>query len=312
MEERKLYFAKINLNSVKIYECYEKKGMLNSILDRIFINIKDGITYEKSNFFKLNDNTEKEYNSSYELAGINKFNGDTTDVLVGGVIKSSSLLVNNIDKEGKDIKKEVEYKEMIKFCFYPRKEIVAFYKRARFGYVEFCEAFQELINESMKNEKNKILFKVTLKREGIDIENIKRKLLKLGSIQSLKIDIMPPNPNSKLLKNMEEDVEEELKEMKEANVTTKSVIFESNSTSGINTKSKIVTNALHEIECVHSKLSVEESISNGYINIKAIDMYGRTHSTQDKNPMKYTIEQIPEGDYDFALICKYWINKILN
>lgn len=302
---RTLYFAKININDERIFDIYKGNINKNQILDKMFIKIKDGIQYENKQTKKLDDGTIKEYDSKYTLSYINKLSEDVTDVMVGAIIKESKIFLKEINKKNGEVEwRAVPYEEIVRFCLYPRKECVAFYRANRFGYVEFYKVFEELLNKCFKDEKEKSNFKVTLLHKGININSLKNELNKIKNIESLKFEIIPPNVDDELLDEIEKDAEKELDEMSKGNITNKSIVFQSKSKEGLNIKARLIEKEIERAGKIHSKLSDEEAFHKGYVSVEARASNGRTYSTKDAEPIKYTIPDNIDGDNEFAKECR--------
>ena len=303
--DRTLYFAKVNINDTRIYDIYKGKKSKNDIMDDIFINIQNGVGYTKNSICKLENGEENEINTSYIISSINKLEGNVKDVLVGAVIKQSGLYLKEINKTSGEIKWRLEpYGEIIRFCLYPRKERISFYTASRFGYKEFCEAFEGLLNKFMNKDKTKHNFRISLIREGIDLNSLKQQLNKIKNIELLRLEIIPPNVDDSLLKEIEKNAEKELNEMEEGNITNKSIVFQSKSEEGINTNSSLITRELDKIEKIHTKLSTEEATRKGYVLVEVTADNGRTYSTNNTTPIKYIMNGELDGDVDFADTCR--------
>ncbi|AGF54767.1 hypothetical protein HMT_3 [Clostridium phage HM T] len=307
-----LYFSKVSINSSKIYEIYDGVETPQNVMKKLFSDMKNGKNYKNVITRILNGDTRvEEYN--FYLTGINKFDNDPSDVLVGAVIKTSKIFINNIDKEtGKKKTKAFDSDELSGFCFYPTKEIVCFYTTNRFGYKEFCNAFEGLLNScSMDDSQNGEYFKVKLLTNGVSLDNIKDDLKRLRNIETIRINIIPPNPNGDLLKAIREDAEERLKDMGMGRISEKSILFKSRDLRGLNSESKEISEELDKMSAIHTKLSTEESTSNGYVEVEAVSMDGTVYNTNNTKIIKYRMPDTIVGDKMFADYCKSLILKII-
>ncbi|MDB2115669.1 hypothetical protein [Clostridium paraputrificum] len=308
---KKLYYGKINLNS-HIFEVYDKKNSLENIGNIIMLNFNEDLTYERDDLLFTDENGKNiSYTAEYKVNYINKMIEDKC--IVGTIIKKSDLLANDINEETGEIKKvAVPNKEIIKFFYDVDKEIVCFTRTGRFGFIEFCTAFENLLNKCMSFDEQKYVFSVPLLREGIDINGIKDSLANLRRIEELEIKITPPNPDSNLLGEIEDNSEEVIGSMKLGNITSKSILFTSKAPMGLNIQSKEIQDSITMAENLHSKLSVKESTKKSYIEIDAKDKSGRVFSTKNTKPVTNYINEKLTGDYEFATVCKQLVRNIFN
>lgn len=307
-----LYFSKVNLNS-HIYNAYNKKSELNKILTLLYTKINDNIIYEKE--ITGFDTDGNEFNSlvTYKFYSIEKFDKDLNYTITGRIIKKMNIFINNLNEDtGEVVKTPVEHSEVIDFYFDVFKEIVCFHTTNRFGYVEFNDIFKELINLSMSDDPEKYYFDVSLWRQGLNLSDIRKQLIKLGKIETLKIDIIPPNPDDDLLDNIQNNGEEFLEKYKNGNVTHRSILFTSKAPEGLNLDADIIDNELQSIENIHSSLTSEEATRNGYVSLDAISKHGRTYTTEDSKPIKDKLDSKPSNLREFALACKNKVNAILS
>lgn len=307
----KLYFSKVNLNS-HILETYDTPKKLKSILNRLYININDDITYEKEEIERNEDGEINSRTIKYKMTRIEKYGKEFNDTIIGSILRESTLYVNqSFDESTGELRKApVPNSEVIDFFFDVKKEVVVFHTTQRFGYKDFNEAFQNLINRAMITEE--IYFEVYLLRTGISLENIRQKLKKLGRLESLKIDIIPPNPNDDLLNDIHQNGEKYLDSAKQGNVTHKSILYTSKSPAGLKLDAPIIENELNIVQSLHSSLSEEESIQKGYIIVEAVSKNGRSYTTKENNPIKDTLEEKPPGRYNLALVLKKKLEDVFN
>jgi len=304
-----LYFSKININS-HILEVYEDKKKRDEILKLVFLNLKEGISYKKENLKYIENGETYTYNADYKLNKIIKMNDNT---IVGNVIKTSYLFANKINEETGEVTKiPIENSEMIEFFFDVYKEVIVYYRTNRFGYTEFPEAFKEFINICMSSKQEEYNFEVSVLREGLKVEDIEKELKRIGRLETLKIEIIPPNPDDELLDGIQENGEEFITGVKEGNVTYTSTAFESKDSRGLNLDAKIIKKELNKINNIHSKLTDEKATRNGYVTVEATNKNGRFYSTNNSKPIKDKLEVKPSTITEYAVLCKQKIVSLIN
>lgn len=303
-----LYFSHINVNS-HIHNVYEGTEELNSILKSLFLNIKEDSTYTQTENKHDENGEEYIYEAYFRFNLIEKFDDYT---IVGNVIKTSNLFINEVDERTGDIKKiPVENSEVIPFYFDVLNEIVAFYTRNRFGYKIFNSAFKQLLNKCMSTKKVKFNCEVTPVKKGLSVNELQTQLKRIGKLEMLKIEIIPPNPDDDLLDAIQQNGEEFINDIKSGNVTQKSTIFTSTAPGGLNIDAKIIKKELEKMDKIHSRLSGETAIKKGYVTVEATNTNGRTYSTNDNKPTKYKLSEKPKSLEAFAAVCKQKISAVL-
>lgn len=302
-----LYFSKININShiIEIYEeksAHEAQEARKAILKKLYLNIKEDTDYTQKELRKDENGEEFLYEAHFKFNLIEKSNDYT---ITGNIIKKSYLFVNEVNEKTGEIKKiPVENSEVIPFYFDVYREIVAFYTRNRFGYKVFDYAFKELLNKSMSNEDEEFNFEVSIYKQGLSVDAIQSQLKQIGKLETLKIEIIPPNPDDDLLDAIQQNGEEFLNDIKRGNVTQRSTIFTSTAPAGLNIDAKIIKQELQKLDQIHSKLSSEEATKKGYATVEATNKSGRTFSTNNNKPIKYKLDKKPKNLKEFAQICK--------
>lgn len=293
MSTQKLYFLKINLNS-EIYDLYNgrinKEDVCNDILRRFS---------EKNEFIKEEISPEgKRRETKFEF--INTIKDEKEKIIYGEVLKQAKIKTKRYDKKTrKFICKRIDTNEVVKFYYDIRKETVVYNIANRFGYTEFCAAFEGLINKSFHCDGK---FKVAVYREGVNIDEIKNKLLSLGCIRLLKINFIPPNPRDELLEAIEKNGEKRLNELKEANVTERSVIFKSINSKGLNINSSMLNKELTNAVDIHSDMLSGEAVKKGYVTVQAEEGSGRTYTTEDNRPLTVDINKKSVEDINLFII----------
>ena len=300
-----LYFAKININDANIFRIYNNTISINEIMEKLFDGIDNGITFNRKIRYKKNGQEHIE-EQDFIFTSINKYSEEEPKVLVGNIVKTSKIYINKVNKTtGEKFTTPVDNDEIVKFCFCPAEEIVAFYCANRFGYKTFCSAFEGLlckVSEISGDETE--YFKVSLLNNGTSLENIKNELKKMKNIETLRISIIPPNPNKELLTAIKENGEKRLENLQEGRIAEKSILFKSRDKRGLNSEAKEIVNELDAISEIHSHLTVEESTSKGYVEVEAKSKDGRIYNTNKSKIIKDKMPDDIVSDKAFSKYCR--------
>lgn len=184
----KLYLAKVNLNS-NIFSVYDNKIDIDDVLKTLFENINQKEVYETSYKTTHTDSSGniKRYRkvSTYSFAELKK-----DDMIITGQVLRKYTKPKDVynEKENKVITEYGEDSVGIRFYFDVRREMVTFCERQCFGYNQFTTAFNQLINECVKNYD----FETFLQKDSNQLEE---KLKELHKVTRLKAVLIPPNPN---------------------------------------------------------------------------------------------------------------------
>lgn len=277
------YYAKLNLES-HILQVYDERKILKNILDELVINLVDDLSFTKELEYIDDDGNNHKNEIKYKLGSIQKLDEKYDYSIVGYIYKKSIVYLKDINENTGEITTRAEDNtEVITFYLDIYREMVVFYTTQRFGYNEFCEALQGIINSSFK--KTKYIFSVELYRDSININNIKEELRKLGKISEIKIDIKAPNPDSKVLEDLEEGGSRLIETYKEGNITGRSIILTSKAPKGLILDSEVVNEEFDKINKIHHKLSADEAIQKGYVHVNA-KTEKKEYSTRETSPLK--------------------------
>ena len=308
---RTLYFGKVNIS--KVYEIYKDEMTIEQVMNKLFICIKDKVEVEKVIEKSKEGDTIVETHK-FSFSSINKLNNIPKEGLVGAIIKSHQIYVNQIDKNT-GVKKviPVDNDEIIEFFFSPYEETIAFYTSHKFGYLQICEAFEMLINKCSKVQFGQLKdsFKVSMRTNGVSMNEIKKDLANLGPIKELTIRIIPPNPISKVMQALKENTEEKIKNFEQGRVTEEISIFRSEYVGGLDTATKEIGDKLDNVIGFHTKISDEELTGNGYVNVKATPISGEQYNTDTNRVIKVTTDDTETiGDVNFANKCRGYVKKL--
>lgn len=284
-----LYYAKVNLNSSHIFEVYDEKIDIKEILRKLYNSIQNNVEHTRI------DTVEgiETYRATYLFDNVEKSIDNIS--IYGRLIKKSNIYANQRDEKNKPVKVAVPNEENIQFYFDVMKEAIVFNTTQRFGYNEFIEAMQILLSASINKiygyEDEYYNFNVSLKRSNLNMDTLEKELEDLKNIESLRIDVIPPNPDDEVLQQIQRNGEAKLEDLKEGNLTYKSTFLQSKSGTGIVLNSNIVKKELEDAIYIHSKISADKCLENGYVQVEATSKDGYTYSTKDRQPIKSTIEK---------------------
>ena len=225
----------------------------------------------------------------------------------GWIYKESLLHYKTLENNKELTPRSVKNTEAIRFYFDLEHEIIGYSKKPRFGYKEFMEAFVNILNDGLKTGELPLFFTISQCTKGLDLADIKKGLKGIHQIKELQINIQPPNPNRKLLEELQSLGEGELANMKTANVTQMSILFSSSGDSGLNLDADLIDGELDKLQGIHNKLTVEEATKNGYVRVNATSKTGRRFSSEDKLPFRKVISSPGE----FIEACKDAILELL-
>ena len=305
MADRNLYFAKVNLNS-HIYEVYDGNVDLSDVGNKIMSNINENIRF----IDKVSYDGDVVYTAKYEFYNIEK--NIEKKIIYGSILKKADIFINQINKATNETKKiAVPNDEIIKFYYDIDNETIIFHTTQRYGYIQFCKSFEGLLNECMKDA-GEYKFNVSLRRENYSITDMRKKLSEVRGINYLKINVIPPNPNEKILDNLKRNGEKLRQEYKEGNLTGICTIFSSNTSKGMDINVKPVKDGLDFAAYLDTELEENEGVSKGYTEIEARTQNGSTYSTKDSSPISVAVDENSLADIlVFQQVCAMKMTKFI-
>ena len=302
-----LYFSKVNLSSVKLFEMYQEEKKFEEMRKSILSYLKSETTYRVEKFYKDNQGEIHPVTTNYRLV-----TGMKTDDYISGVIYKTTTLYY---KKMNDITSEVESHsiptiEDVSFYFDVNREIVGFHTRNRFGYKEFNDAFAGIINMCMAQNSLPLVFSVELYNEGLEINEINAELKNIDNIKKLEFRFKLPNPSDdNMIRKLEKGLTDTAEQLEEANANSMSVIFDSDGGIGLNIDSSEIQNNLKKVGNLTAGVSGKEAIKNGYVRIIATAKDGKIYTTDDRKPIKREISD--ESGETFIKACRDTIQNII-
>lgn len=298
-----LYFSKLNLVSGEIFEAYEDASVLPKILSVMASELRSNSYYVKTQIVDLGNGETEVSKVEYKLSVIDK----TDTSIEGRIYKSSKLHFNILDEMTEElIPRSTPNSECIRFYIDIFNEIIVFHTTNRFGYREFNEALENIINDCMQKAEKDFLFTVDLRTEGIAISDFRQKIKEIGNIKELRFKMQPPNPDTPLRKRILENGEVAIDDMIKANITGMNAIFTSKSSFGLNLESPIIDNNLSKAEAIDQFIGDNQATARGYVTVEALARNGKRYTTADAKPKKFEVDDLKE----FVDKCKRAINSI--
>lgn len=297
-----VYFGKVNLNSDHIYRVYSDDLKIKQIMLEVLINFKDGMQHFEEYTYIGEDGEIHNNTIEYSV-----YLREKTDTYIRGRLDKKSRLFY---KEKNPITRELENKSItntdaIEFYFDVFNEMVGYNTSIRFGHKKFLKIFAEILNEEMKSAGKDYTFTVNRYTSGIDIVDLYKELKRIDGIQRLSFTFKPVNPDTEILKSIHDNGKDRLEDFEEANLSSKSILLTSSSKLGLNIDSKIVREALDEVDNLQRDVSAKKAIKNGYAKVEVTGRDGITRSTEDVAPVRRKIRNLSE----FVKACEDVIRK---
>lgn len=284
-----LYCSKLNLTSDHIFDVYQNEELLYKILNILLGDICPDVTYEKDDSFLNEDGCLISRSIRYKLSIREK-----TDTFVDGYLcKDSEIYYKTFNEDTKElVKHSMPYTEAVRFYFDVYKETIVFHTANRLGYQEFNEAMTGVLNKILETQKREFRFEVVLRTEGLNITQIEKELRKINNIYELQFKFQPPNPDSDTLKRMQENGENFINTMEDANATKVSMVFSSKGGKGLNLDSDMIVKNLENIQGMNYVTGDGVAVSKGYVSVEAVDAHGKKYTTADSKPIKTVINSL--------------------
>lgn len=299
-----LYCSKINLISQELYQAYQNEDVLPKVLATLLGDLSPDVVYEEINKFD-NENGEIVVSTiNYKLSISEK----TSDYVYGHLCKDSTLYYKTFNEKTKMSEtKSTPYTESVQFYFDVFNELIVFHTASRLGYREFNNAIEGIINKTLEENNRDFRFSVSLRTEGMEIQEIEEELKRINNIYELRFRFQPPNPDSDTLNRIRENGERLLDTMEDANVTRISHVFETKGGRGLNIDSELIKENIDNIKNMSSVTGEKNAVGKGYIVVEAVDAHGKKYTTDEEKPFKVEVKSLDH----FIRDCKRLISGIL-
>lgn len=298
-----VYFSKINLDSVELLQMYKSKELLLEMKKTVASFLKSGIVHEVEQIYKDENGETHLVKTKYRISI-----GTKTDEYISGVLyKTTHIYYKTLDElTGKTESHIQPTVEDVRFYYDISREIIGFHTRNRFGYQEFNEAFQGILNSCMIENGLDYRFSLSLCTEGLAIEEIKKKLKKIKNIKKLEFLYKLPNPaDDYMLENLNDELTDMVGELKDSNANTMNVVFDSNGNvkgTGLNLDSQEIQKNFDRVARFTKGISSNMATKNGYIRIQATGKDGKKYTTDEEKPIKREIND--DSEDNFFLACR--------
>lgn len=288
-----LYFAKLNLVSGDVFDLYNDPKQKDDISFALYEAVKSNAHWSKENIFF--DDAGEPHSTTIEYS-IHILRADETVTNIEGLLyKKSRLYYKTLDNTTNTLVQNfTENTEGNRFTIDLNHGFVGYNTSARFGYKEFVEAFENIINLAEENLEYDYRYRMSLCVSGINLEQIKEELHNIGSIKELRIRMQPPNPSDQVLDSLQKRCDGVVKDLRDANVTEVDLFYSTKGRSGIDLKASLINERIEDIQGLYSGLSVEESTQKGYVSVEATSTTGRKYASGESKPIKRIIEDVGE------------------
>jgi len=243
----------------------KKEQTIEPILNELFYSFKSGTIYEEHLPIPLTEEEIKQgLSTKYETVQYKLSIREKKQLGIEGVVyRTSKLYYNNLVEGDSLVTSAVKNTDGIRFYFDLYKEYVGFNTKQRFGYQQFVNSFENIINLCIKNTGKQYKFSVSLYTEGLNLDEIKDELRKIRNIERLDIYVQPPNPDEDTLSQIESSLGRRLNEFKDANASSITTTIRADGKDALKIDSKLIENELELIEEAHKSVGIKKATSRG-------------------------------------------------
>lgn len=275
-----IYFAKLNFNS-EIYNAYEDGAILTEFLNKVFVGLTEQVSYYDEKKRRMKFITLHKDNSGMWISG--------RIVLVApGVNVSYDPIKDDIIE-----KYDENGAAYVTFYLDLNKESIAFVPKRAFGHVMFIDAFKKLTELCVKDVEVEIFIEK-------NIHVLREKIYKFKSVQTIEVDIVPPNGDKE---DFEALFGTKSEEIKAARITKFKLNLASPAKIGIDVKSNYIDRLI-------------KAVSKGFgkMVVKGKNQLGTGATLTSDNDAPFTIP-IPDRDKDnlieFPIYAKAGIAELI-
>lgn len=279
-----MYLAKLNVNA-KIFDVYDDKLKISEVLSQVYDNLNDTKIYEEEKREEYTDELGNKAfyvkKSKYQFAELNK-NPDEK-IITGKIVRSFNRPTEKLDDDTREVT-DTYTNECVSIYFYfdVNKELITFCSRQTFGYNQFTNAFNNLLNMTI----NGYGFEVFLQKD----ENLlEEKFSEFKRISKVIATLVPPNSNEEELQELRNTLNY-IGDCQDANASKYKIeLSDSEENQGLKMQSKIMQDTI-------------KAVTRGYgdITAKGYNGSGRQHVVKSNKDAALTCiidEKLEEEDY---------------
>lgn len=243
-----MYLAKVNVNS-KIFEVYENEFKIKNILNEVYEKLDNSKEYEEETKVDYTDalGNESSYIRKSKYTFVELDRDDNKKIITGKLVRNFNRRTEEIEND----KTEVSYTDeavSIYFYFDVKNELITFNSRQAFGYNQFTNAFNELLNKTIPGYG----FEIFLQK---DEDVLQEKLKSFKRINKITAVVIPPNSNTKELEELRNGLSY-ISECQDANATKyKLELSDSNEDRGLNIQAKLIRDVVKAVSSGYGDLT---------------------------------------------------------
>lgn len=279
-----MYLAKVNVNA-KIFEVYDNKLKIDTVLKQVYEKLDSSKVYIEEKRENYTDELgNKEFyikKSKYQFAELEK--DSENKVITGKIVRNFNRPTEKLDNNTQEVKDSyTDECVSIYFYFDVFRELITFCSRQSFGYNQFTNSFNNLLNLTIEGYG----FEVFLQKD----ENLlEEKLKEFKRISKVIATLVPPNSNEEELEELR-NVLGYIGDCEDSNATKYKIeLSDSEQNPGIRMQSKIMQDTI-------------KAVTRGYGDMTAQGYNGSDRkyvmkSNQDAALTCIIDEKIQEEDY---------------
>ncbi len=300
--ERMVYFSKISMNSLEVYDLVENYELRFEITKNILSMLQHHMEFIKEIPY-ITEEGEKAVNTISYVLRIK----DKDDESIHGILdRTATIFTKKRDEATGEMRsRPVENTEDIEFYYDVLHEYVAFISRRRFKKNMFNEAFGEMLNECARKNQLEYSFYVESFNSGMTIEEMQEAVKIDKDIKELIITYRPANPDNGIVTKAKKGNKKE--KLRETNATERSIIYKAKGKTTINGGAEIIQDDLKQLVTMNEEIPMLDLTQRGYVIVKSVNKNGDVKTTTDAKPFV----KITNGMNEFISTAKKGIREIL-
>lgn len=279
-----MYLAKININA-KIFEVYDNKLKIDTVLKQVYDKLDSSKVYtEESREEYIDELGNKEFyirKSKYQFAELER--DIENKVITGKIVRNFNRPTEKLDNNTHEVM-DTYTNEYVSIYFYfdVFRELITFCSRQAFGYNQFTNSFNNLLNLIIDGYG----FEMFLQK---DEDLLEEKLKEFKRISKVTATLVPPNSNEEELEEFRSALSY-IGDCEDSNATKYKIeLSDSDQNPGLRMQSKIMQDTI-------------KAVTRGYGDMTAQGYNGsdRKHVMKSNKDAALTCiidEKIEEEDY---------------